>query len=267
MDDYGITIDDFKNFIIELSDCEVVEIHFDLIVTISDECFFNYMLYYVFFEKKMIPFSRVLEIGYKNFRDSVCNSINTILNIFHSTETLDYCSQEINTVWDKFEIKKDSCFDKFAMYFHIFRPEQAFLLAKSKIDKMETENFNPFDVNLSKNEFDENESVLNYLTGYQLSDKIEYVMGLLFLYASKNKISLTTSSRWLAKNYGIDKNSSNLNYDTQIRITDQILANVLQNNNIAEVIGFEWCKYSLNFTFEPLEIGRNNKMIIYHLRS
>ena len=59
LDDYGITIDDFKNFIIELSDCEVVEIHYDLIVTISDECFFNYMLYYVFFEKKMIPFSRV----------------------------------------------------------------------------------------------------------------------------------------------------------------------------------------------------------------
>lgn len=265
LDDYGITVDDFKNFIIELSDCEVVEIHYDLIVTISDECFFNYMLYYVFFERKMFPFSRVLEIGYKNFRDSVCNSINTILNIFHSTETLDYCSQEINTVWDKFEIKKDSCFDKFAMYFHIFRPEQAFLLAKSKIDKIETENFNPFDVNLSKNEFDENESVLNYLTGYQLSDKIEYVMGLLFLYASKNKISLMRSSHWLTKNYGIDKNSSNLNYDTQIRITDQVLVNVLQNNNIAEVIGFEWCKYSLNFTFEPLEIGRKNKLILYHV--
>lgn len=265
LDDYGITVDDFKNFIIELSDCEVVEIHYDLIVTISDECFFNYMLYYVFFERKMFPFSRVLEIGYKNFRDSVCNSINTILNIFHSTETLDYCSQEINTVWDKFEIKKDSCFDKFAMYFHIFRPEQAFLLAKSKIDKIETENFNPFDVNLSKNEFDENESVLNYLTGYQLSDKIEYVMGLLFLYASKNKISLMRSSHWLTKNYGIDKNSSNLNYDTQIRITDQVLVNVLPNNNIAEVIGFEWCKYSLNFTFEPLEIGRKNKLILYHV--
>lgn len=265
LDDYGITIDDFKNFIIELSDCEVVEIHYDLIVTISDECFFNYMLYYVFFEKKMIPFSRVLEIGFKNFHDSICRSISIILHIFHSTETLDYCSQEINTVWDNFETQKDSCFDEFAMYFHIFRPEQAFLLAKSKIDKIETENFNPFDVNLSKNEFDENESVLNYLTGYQLSDKIEYVMGLLFLYASKNKISLMTSSHWLTKNYGIDKNSSNHDYDTQIRITDQIRTNILQNNNIAEVIGFEWCKYSLNFTFEPLEIGRNNKMIIYHV--
>ena len=266
LDDFSITVDDFKNYMNKLSDFEVVEIHFDLIVTISDECFFNYMLYYVFFEKKMIPFSRVLEIGFKNFHDSVCNSINTILNIFHSTETLDYCSQVINTVWDKFESQKDSCFDEFAMYFHIFRPEQAFLLAKSKINKIETENFNPFDVNLSEKQFaDDNESILNYLTGYQLSEKIEYVMGLLFQYASKNKISLTTSCHWLTKEYGIDKNSSNHDYDTQIRITDQILANILQNNNIAEVIGFEWCKYSLNFTFEPLEIGRKNKLILYHV--
>ena len=121
-------------------------------------------------------------------------------------------------------------------------------------------------MNLSEKQFaDDNESILNYLTGYQLSEKIEYVMGLLFQYASKNKISLTTSCHWLTKEYGIDKNSSNHDYDTQIRITDQILANILQNNNIAEVIGFEWCKYSLNFTFEPLEIGRKNKLILYHV--
>ena len=82
LNNYGITEEKFKEKIQELSQLEVVEIHLNQVATLSDQCLANYMLYYVFFKKKIIPFSNVIETGYKYFHNGVIKAINTILNLF-----------------------------------------------------------------------------------------------------------------------------------------------------------------------------------------
>lgn len=51
---YGITIDDFKSKILQLAKMEFVEIQLDQVAALSDQCLANYMLYYVFFYRKII---------------------------------------------------------------------------------------------------------------------------------------------------------------------------------------------------------------------
>lgn len=76
LEKYGITLETFKDKILQLSMREVVEIQLDQVATLSDQCLANYMLYYVFFEKRIIPFSVILETGYKHFRNGVKRTIN-----------------------------------------------------------------------------------------------------------------------------------------------------------------------------------------------
>lgn len=69
---------------------EVVEVQLNQVATLSDQCLANYMLYYVFFEKKLVSLSSIINVGYKNFRSGLIKSINTILNIFENENTKQY---------------------------------------------------------------------------------------------------------------------------------------------------------------------------------
>lgn len=127
----------FKDCIYRLSQMEVVEIHKDQVAAISDQCLSNYMLYFVFFKEKLLPFSEVLYVGYKYFKQGVIRSIKTLFNIFSEESLCEYIADEVKKVWNRYEKEKEQCFDDFVLTFHTFRPEQAFLIAAEKIQKIQ----------------------------------------------------------------------------------------------------------------------------------
>ena len=267
LDNYGISIHSFKEKVLYLSKMEVVEIHLDQVATLSDQCLANYMLYYVFFDKKLISLSSVLEVGYKHFRKGAIRTINTLLNLFESDETSTYCKQEILKVWDNLKKCGDSCYDDFVRDFHIFRPEEAFVLAQQKIDKIDLEDFDFLTVDFSKNVFCQEESVLQYLTGYQYSEYLECVMELLLNYCSKTPDTLVSGYKWLKNYYGVDIYSYQYGYYNLKKVSEYLYHKVLEGNSIARIIGFQWSKYSLDFRFQATEMGRNNQFIFYNIES
>ena len=266
LDDYGITFEDFKKKILHLFKLEVVEIQLHQVATLSDQCLANYMLYYVFFRKKLIPFSSILEIGYKYFRNGVMRSINTILNLFESDETRAYCEQEIIKVWDKLKTSKEKCYNDFVKDFHVFRPEDAFLLAKQEIESINSEKIDVNNVDFSKNVFCHEESVLVYLEGYAYSEYIGYVMEMLLEYCSKTPKTLVSGYRWLENYYGVDISACEYEYYNQKKISEYIYKAILEENDIAMALGFHWAEYSLGFSFHSGEMGRKNKFVFYNMK-
>lgn len=265
LDNYGITSDDFKSQILQLAKLEVVEIQLDQVAALSDQCLANYMLYYVFFQRKIIPLSDVLETGYKHFRNGVIRTVNTILNLFESEETKTYCEQEILKVWDNYKNSHALCFENFVKDFHVFRPEEAFLLAQMKIDGIRNEEFNICNVDFNKNTFCHEESVLEFLGGYQFSDHMNYVMEILLNYSEKNDKTIVSGYKWLENYYGIDLTSYKYKYYTQKKISAYLYDAVSKGNVIAMAIGFQWAKYALAYTFRPTEMGRGNTIVFYNL--
>ena len=265
LDNYGITLEDFKEKILYLSKLEVVDIHLDQVATLSDQCFANYMLYYVFFEKELIPLSIILETGYKFFRKGVIRAMNTILMLFKSDQTRTYCEQEILKVWDNLKISKDTCYNDFVKDFHIFRPEEAFLLAQKVIENIDSEEFDACTVDFSKNVFCHEESVLTYLEGYQYSEYFEYVVEILLEYCSKTAQTLVSGYKWLENSYGVDISAYKYEYYNQKKVSEYIHRAILEGNTIAMAVGFHWAKYSLDFSFHPTEMGRGNKVIFYNM--
>lgn len=265
LDNYGITLEGFREKILQLFKLEVVEIQLDQVATLSDQCLANYMLYYVFFRKKLIPFSNILEIGYKYFRNGVIRSINTILNLFESDDTRSYCKQEILKVWDNLKISKDSSYNDFVKDFHVFRPEEAFLLAQQEIEIINSEKYEVCSVDFSKNVFSREESVLEYLNGYEYSEYLEYVMELLLEYCSKTARTLVSGYKWLENSYGMDVTSCKYRYYNQKKISEYIHNAILEGDTVAMALGFYWAEYSLGFSFQHTEMGRGNKIVFYNI--
>ena len=262
---HGMTIELFKMKVRQLSSLEFVEIHLEQVATLSDQCLSNYMLYYVFFQKKLMCLSMVLEICYKNFRNSMINTLNTILNLYESDDTRDYCSNEIKKVWNKLKDERHPDFIDFVEDFHVFNPEESFILAKKKIDDINKQEFSIFEINVTENVYDENDSVLKLLRGYEHSEYIEYVIDLLLNYSSRGKKNLIVGLKWLKNAYGLSHNDYKFRYYTQVKICEQLLERMKGNDDVAEVIGFHWAIYSLDFNFQSSEMGRGDSFIIYQI--
>lgn len=265
LNDYGISNEAFQKKIYELAQMEVVEVQLNQVATLSDQCLANYMLYYVFFEKKLVSLSSIINVGYKNFRSGLIKSINTILNIFENENTKQYCKQEILAVWNTYKNTKDRCYTDFVKDFHIFNPEEAFLQANEIIEQIKEEKFLSESTDVERNSYCVDADVLSYLTGYQYSEYMSYVMELLIIYCSKNKKTFASGQKWLENYYGVDIDSNKFGYYTQIEVSKSLLNMISDGSDIAEAIGLYWAKYALAFSFRPTEMGRGNKMVCYHL--
>mgnify|MGYP007108685097 CR=1 FL=1 len=71
-------------------------------------------------------------------------------------------------------------------------------MAQRSIDAINSEEFAVTTVDFSANVYTKDESVLAYLTGYQHSEYLEYVIDILFKYCSKNvKTLVLPKISWL----------------------------------------------------------------------
>lgn len=101
----------------------------------------------------MIPFSSIIQVGFTKFHDRLMQAINTLLNIFNSKETNEYLQQQIRIVWKYFKNSNSYEFDQFSKDFHLFNIEESLLLARNKINEMNKEDFDVFDIDFNKNSF------------------------------------------------------------------------------------------------------------------
>lgn len=259
-----IKSDSFIENIQLLSRYEVVEIMKNEVASMSDQCLANYMIYYVFFKRKLVPFSLILEIGYKHFHDGVIKSIGTILNIYNNQDTREYCKQEVIKVWKKFSDNNDSCFSKFVNDFHTFNPEESFIYAENAISKICQEEYNPFLNKTDKYQYDWDSDTLTLLEGYAYSDYIEYVIELLVAYCSKSERAMVSGNGWLKANYGVDYDSMLHGFFTQQKVSDA-LRSMTKENIYARYLTYEWAMYSLGFSFESSELSRNNTLLLHRI--
>jgi hypothetical protein len=244
---------------------EVVEIHMNKVASISDQCLANYMLYYVFFDKRNLAFSKILMIGFKYFKSGVLRSVNTLLNLFAKDALKDYIETEVNKVWQKFEDDKDPLLEDFARTFHVFRPEDAFILAQSKIQNLSSEDSLFRQIDFEKSTFKSDDDVLEFLTGYKYSKYIGTVIELLVLYVSKGEENAMIGFDWLKKNYGINFDSYRYDYKNENDLSVGLLG-MLSENDIVKQFLLAYVKYSLKFEFHAAEAGRGNTVKMYQFQ-
>lgn len=260
----NLSEDRFRECLYRLASMEVVEVHLNKVASISDQCLANYMLYYEFFEKKVIPFSKILSIGFRFFRKGVIRSINTLLNIFSKESLREYIANEVKAVWDIFQTEKEACFDEFVRVFHIFCPEEAFIIANKKIEKITQEEIENKSIDFEKNIFKTDEEILGLLTGYEYSNHFETAMELLLMYVGKSEEKAVIGYNFLKNYYGIDQDSYRHHFYKELMVENMLARYVGGNQNVQRFI-LAHIQYALAFEFNLTELGRGNKLQMYHI--
>ena len=168
-------------------------------------------------------------------------------------------------VWDKLKYSNDTYYCDFAKDFHIFNPEEAFVLAQQELELILCEDFDSFTVDFSSHSLHSDSSVLTYLSDYQYSEYFEYVMEILLNYCSKSPDMLVLGYRWLENSYGVNSSAYKHRYEAQQQVSKYLNSEIINGNTTAMAIGIHWAKYSLGFSFHFTEMGSNYTFTFYSM--
>ena len=114
------------------------------------------------------------------------------------------------------------------------------MFLKSKLQNLKEGNFNPPSVDFKIYEGSLDRDGLNFLTGYHNSNHLNYVMDLLLEYCIKSEAFLKCGCSWLENNYGIDVESANFDYYTEVVISKYLASAIENGNQIAMIVGLKW---------------------------
>lgn len=259
-----ISRNEFVDCIRQLSFMEVVEIHRDKVATISDQCLANYMLYYEFFSQKSIPFSEVLTVGFVHFKEGVIQSVNTLLNLFAKENLHAYITEEVIKTWDKFKQEKEACFDDFVRVFHMFRSEEAFIIASEKIEKIPQEEVTDQHIDFEKGTFRSGEEILGLLTGYKYSHHFETVIELLVEYSQKSDDNAIIGYSWLKNYCCVDIDSCRHDYHAEKIIANKLGEYTNRSSRMQRFV-LEYVSYALSFEFRSTELVRSDTFKMYDI--
>ncbi len=218
----GMDKEAFTTNIHSLHSMEYVEIKSERVARISDQCLSNYMLYYVFFEKRLINFSDILRVGFRKHKNSTIKSVDILLNIFYSDKMKEYLIDEISKVWDEFKTD-DKMFGEFVRAFHIFKPEESLLYVCEKVEQAESVNI---DINSLENEerewnVDIKDDILQLLVGYKKDHGLTEAIELIVKYCMKRQDAVKLVYSLFKSYYSVNKDSYYEGYFVQNLVIDK----------------------------------------------
>ena len=90
----GISKQEFLQSVDSLISMELVDECIG-VVKVSDQCFADYLLNYVFIEKKYLKIKDVIVSTYKYYKKRIVESLNSILNTYLSDDAISYLKEEV----------------------------------------------------------------------------------------------------------------------------------------------------------------------------
>lgn len=264
----GLSRDGFIENIRRLHEQEIVDIYNDKAVRFSEQCLSNYLLKYVFFDKKLLSLSTMIKACFQNYRGRTISSINTMLNIFRNEDFLCFIEKEIKMLWDELSQEKSLYFFEFVRVFFRINPIEALLILQDKIEFEEDvviEN-SDIDIEKGKNHQDVTNNVIKILGGFADMTDLPTALDLFFQYYLKRPDLYMQFYHAVNRYFGIKKDSMYYGFYTQITFFEKIREYSENWGQETIVILFlEVTKEFLKLYFSPAEEGRKNTITIYQI--
>lgn len=248
-----MTKEEFAANIYSLYSMEYVEIKLVRIAWISDQCLSNYILYYVFFVKRLIAFSDILRIGFGKYKNSILKSVDMLLYMFYSDKIKDYLTEEISRVWDEFKAD-DKAFGEFVKAFHIFKPEESLLYVSEKIEQDKNTNI---DINLLEDDerkwnVDIKNSIVQLLAGYKINYGAEEAIELAVRYCMKRQDVVREIYSLFKTYYSINRYSHDEDYYIQNLVIDKLRENL--DCPVIKKLFYKMSSHYLSLYFDCVEV-------------
>lgn len=264
----GLNRTNFIENIYMLHEQEIVDIYNDKVARFSDQCLSNYLLKYVFFDKKLLSLSDMTKVCFQNYRERTVSSINTLLNIFKNETLFRFVEKEINVLWDELSEEKSPLFFEFVKVFFRVNPTETLLLLQNKIESEEKVvcEWSDIDTEKRKNYQDVDNDIISILGGFANMSDFPSACELFFQYYLKRPDLFVEFYHAVNRYFGINKDSFHNDFFTQITFFEQLKEysdgwrQELVSNFFLEI-----AEEFLKLCFSPAEAGRKNQIVIYHL--
>ncbi|MBU9736111.1 ATP-binding protein [Lachnospiraceae bacterium ASD5720] len=264
----GLNRDEFIENIRMLHEQEIVDICNDKAVHFSEQCLSNYLLKYVFFDKKLLSLSEMIKVCFQSYRERTVSSVNTLLNIFRNEALFDFVKKEIKILWDELSTEESPVFFEFVKVFFRINPTETLLILQNKI---ETEKgviceWHNIDTEKGKNYQNVTNDILKILGGFAYMTDLPTACDLFFQYYFKRLDLYMEFYHAVNLYFGINKDSIRYDFCTQITFLEKIIEYSDDWKQESVVILFlEIAENFLKLHFSPAEEGRKNTITIYQI--
>lgn len=264
----GISINSFLKYAYQLHELELVDIYNDKAAKISDQCLGNYLLSYVFIEKRIIPLSVMVKCCFKSYKPRVINSINILANIFASKDMHQQIEKEIGIVWDDLEKSQSSYFFDFVKVFHSIRPTETLLMLKERVEALPQESFDINSINFEEESRSKSvdDDILTIIGGFHDKTELPEALDLFFEYYRKKPQEFMDFYHAINRFFGVNNESHRYDYWTQIQLLNKFIehANAWEDKNV-DILFIRVAPEFLKLHFSPTKAGRGNTIIMYQI--
>lgn len=265
----GISVETFVEKLHILHRHEIVDICNDKGVRFSEQCLSNFVLKYVFFDKKIISLAAMIEACFDTYRSRTIQSINTMLQVFPNEDLFAFTENEICSLWKKLAGNKSPMFFPFLTVFFRVNQLDALLILKERIEEAEQVSMSTDEINTKdgKNYQNIQDDVIKVLGGFADTENVDAALDLFFQYYLKRPDMYMQFYHASTSFFSVDRHSENQGYATQIKYFTKIIQYADNwKNPFITLLFLDVANELLKLEFTPYESGRNgNSMILYHI--
>lgn len=261
----GITQIQFKEAMHELHAVEMVDIYYDTAVKISDQCFADYILKYVFYDRRIIPLGEMILACLKPYHGRTIRAISTFYGKYQNDEMRAFLDEEIRNVWDQLKTDQSDLFWDFLKSFYPTNPIDTLIILKEKVDRVGVVIIpsDKIDTSNGKNNSGISDDCITILGGYRNTINLDAALDLFFIYYLKRPDLYMQFYHASCTSFGINRDSYEYGYYTQLHYVQKIIDySDNWNNDYITILFLEVMQEFLKLHFEPVESGRKNSLVI-----
>lgn len=221
----GLGFDDFKIIVQKLHELEFLNIYYNRVITVSDQCFSNYVLYWTLIEQRIISLDFLVEYGFNKHRYQLVDALSMLLNIFNSEDLENQIRRIVELLWQRcLQEGDESRIFEFIKTFALVIPSETLSFIHNKIKALDT-------IQNCEDKFDcktvantpVKDQILSAVKIFSNNlDILDTVMDLSISYLKKNPNVVCEFAALCISDYGVDEHSYINDYATPNKVASRL---------------------------------------------
>lgn len=259
----------FIECLYRLHDSELIDIYYDQAVVFSEQCLSNYILKYVFCDKKLLSLSQMIRVCFLPYSSKTVHAVSTLVNVFQNDYLTSFVESEICVVWKQLADEQSPVFLEYVKAFYPVNQTETLLILKGMIDAIECVSIDPseIDTKSGKNYQTVNDDTLTILGGFADTENLEAALELYFEYYLKRPDQYIKFFHAFSMYYSVTRQSIDCGFHTQ-KLFVKMISKYSGNwtNKYICLLFLDISEELLKIEFSPIESSRNgHSVVLYHI--
>lgn len=261
-----LTKEVFVEKLYALHKMEIVDICNDKAVRFSEQCLANYILKYVYCDKKIISLQAMIRACFTIYQERTLFAINTLLGVYHVDELHTFVGEEIKAVWKDLAAENSPSFFEYVKTFYPVNPTETLILMQEIIEREESVcmSIEELNTDVDKSFRTINNDVLGILGGFADTKNLETALDLFFEFYLKRPDLFSECYHAITTYYSISRLSYKYGFYTPIKLMEKFKDYSCNwTNGFVTTLFLAVAPQLLGFRFDGVEDGRRNTATFY----